>query len=319
MAINSQLTLVEVAKRYNDKNLLQIAEVLATARELLQDAVWVESNQVLSHVGTIRTSLPTGTLRQFNKGITGSASTTKQVTEYMAMLQDYSIVDEDLLKIQPDPVGFRSNEDIAFVEGMSQTMMTKLFYGNKSTNPEEIDGLSTRYDALADSNVLGAGGSGSDTTSVWMIEWGPTKVHMIYPKGSKAGVEQIDLGKRPKYDASSNPFEAYWTHFKLFFGVYVHDDRCVQRIANIETSGSSNTLDDDQMIEALNYMPMAGGSPTTRIYVNRTIKTQLDIMAKDKSNVNYSMDTAFGAPVTRFRGVPVRLCEQIVNTETAIT
>ena len=42
-------------------------------------------------------------------------------------------------------------------------------------------------------------------------------------------------------------------------------------------------------------------------------------MAKDKTNVNYTSSDAFGVPVTRFRGVPVRLCEAIVDTETAIS
>jgi hypothetical protein len=101
--------------------------------------------------------------------------------------------------------------------------------------------------------------------------------------------------------------------------MFVTDDRCVQRIANIETSGSENILDDDQIIEALNYMPTAGGSGNTVIYINRVLKTQFDILAKDKANVNYTSDNAFGMPVTRFRGIPVRMWESILNTEDALT
>jgi len=87
----------------------------------------------------------------------------------------------------------------------------------------------------------------------------------------------------------------------------------------LKPDGSENILDDDQIIEALNYMPTAGGNGNTVIYVNRVLKTQFDILAKDKSNVNYTADNAFGMPVTRFRGVPVRMWESILNTEDALT
>ncbi len=319
MALQDQLTLLELAKRMNNANLLQIAEVLNQVNEILQDAVWVESNQPTSHVGTQRTHLPTGTWRQVNKGVAKHASATKQVVEPIGRLEDYSIVDKILVEIAPNPQKFRSDEDLAFIEGMSQTFVGTLFYGDQSTDPESFDGFSTRYNALSMANVIGGNGTGNDTTSVWVIEWGPTKCHLIYPKGSSLGINQQDLGIRPAYDSNNLPYEAYWTHFRISGGIFVHDDRCVQRYANIETSGTNNTFNDDILLEALNCLPQAGGGPGTRIYTNRTLKTQMDILAKDKTNVNYTADTAFGVPVTRFRGVPVQLVEQLLNTESAIS
>lgn len=317
---HSQYTLVELAKRTNNGNLLEIAEVLSITKEMFQDAVWIEANQTASHVGTKRTNLPSGTHRQANQGVASEASSTKQVAEPICRLEAHSRVDEAILDLAPDKAKARSQEDLAFVEGLGQTIETNMIYGDIDTNPEQIDGLATRYDATADANVIGASGTGNDTTSLWIIEWGPMKVHMIYPKGSQAGLQTEDMGKQlVTNDSGSTYFWAWFTKFVAWYGLYVHDDRCVQRIANIETSGSTNTLDDNDIIEALNLLPQAGGGGSTAIYVNRTLKTQLEILAKDKTNVNYTSDNAFGVPVTRFRGIPVRLCESIVNTESAIT
>lgn len=320
MAINSQLTLIELAKRTNNGEFLMIAEALNEINEILQDAVWIESNQAISHVGSIRTSLPTGTWRRFNQGIDKHASTTKQVTEVMGMLEDYSVVDIALADASGNAKQFRSQEDLAFIEGMSQTFIGAIFYGDLSDEIDSFNGLAQRYDALSDDFVWDAGGSGADTTSAWLVDWSPRYVHLLYPKGSSfAGVQRTDLGQRPALDANSKPFEAWWTHFKIAGGLYVKDARAVQRIANIESTGAENLFDEDLAIAALNSLPIPGGSPGCRLYVNRTVKTQIDIIAKDKNNVFYPVTDAFGKPVNSFRGIPIRVCEQILDTEQALT
>jgi len=42
--VQNQLTLLELAKRSNNGNFFEIAEVLNTINEVLQDAPWVEAN-----------------------------------------------------------------------------------------------------------------------------------------------------------------------------------------------------------------------------------------------------------------------------------
>jgi hypothetical protein len=314
----SQLTLMELAKRTNDKNLLTIAEVLTKEKAILADGIAVESNQPTSHVGTKRTNLPAGSWRRINKGVQTEASSTKQITEAMGMLESYSQIDKRLVDLSANKQEFRSQEDLAFIEGLSQTVETALIYGATEDNPEQIDGFASRYNATTMDNVYDAGGGGSDTTSLWIIQWATNKVHLIYPPGGNVGIHAKDLGEMRVESASGYYYQAYVTHFAIDTGIFVHDDRCVQRIANIETSGTTNILDDDTIIEALNQMPQRGGGAGTAIYVNRTLCTQFDILAKDKANVNYSSDNAFGEMVTRFRGTPIRLCESIVDTETAI-
>ena len=320
LTVRGQLTLLELAKRTANKELLTIAELLNETNEMLDDAVWVEANQLTSHVTTQRTSLPTGHFRSINEGVEGESSSTKQIVEPMGMLEAYSTVDKKLVDIAPNPMEFRSNEDKAFIEGLGQTLQESIIYGNRVDNFKEFDGFSVRsdWDAIADSYVYGAGGTGNDTTSVWLVQWGVDKVHLIYPKGSQTmGIKRQDLGEQTVYDDSYNPFQAYRSHFMADCGLVVRNPRNVQRIVNIETSGSSNILDDDDLVKALNQMTQRGQGAV--IYCNRTILSQLDILAKDRSNVSYTSAEVFGKQVTLFQGHPVRLVEQILDTEDAIS
>ena len=319
LAVRGQLTLVELAKRTNNKELLTIAEVLNEDNELLQDAVWVEANDITSHVYTRRTSLPTGSWRKINEGVTEESSSTNQVREPIGILEAFSKVDCVLVDNAPNPQQFRSSEDMSFVEGLGQNLVEKYFYGNLATDPEQINGLSIRaaYNATTDANVWDAGGTGGDTTSVWIIQHGANRVHMVYPRGSKSmGITRTDLGKQIAYDTSYNPFMAYWSNFVANIGIVIRDDRNIQRIVNIEDGGTTNIFDEDLLIKALNHMPARGAGAV--IYMNETIMSQMDIRAKDKTNVNWQPGEAFGAPVTLFKGHPVKKVDQLVITETAI-
>ncbi|MDO9534780.1 MAG: hypothetical protein Q7J85_05490 [Bacillota bacterium] len=318
--IRGQLTLIELAKRTNNKELLTIAEVLNQDNEFIQDAVWVEANDITSHVYTRRASLPTGSWRRINEGVAEESSSTIQVREPIGILEAFSKVDCFLVDNAPNPVQFRTNEDMAFVEGLGQNMVEKCFYGNIATDPEQINGLSIRgaYNTIADANVWAAGGTESDLASIWIIQWGANKVHLVYPRGSQSmGVKRTDLGRTVAYDSSYNPYMAYWSNFVVNIGLVIRDDRNVQRIVNIETAGSSNIFDDDLLIKALNHMPGRGAGAS--IYMNETMLSQMDIRAKDKSNVDWQPGEAFGAPVTLFKGHVVRKVDQLLTTETAIT
>lgn len=320
-----QLTLAEVAKRTDpDGDSAVIAEVLAQDNDIINDGVWIEANMAFAHRFTKRLSLPTGQFRQLNAGVAASASQTVQVTENLGMLEDYSVVDQKIAEIHPGGVqACRSQEDMAFLQGLGQTFGSTVMYGNDLTEPEKFKGLAPRVATLNGENAWGGSGTGSDLTSIWIIQWGPGMAFYVYPRGSKAGIEKKDLGIQTRVIADttsgvvSKQFQAYVTHFRLHAGLCVANDRCIQRICNIETSGSSNIFDPDLLIKALNRMPMKGKGAI--IYVNETIQSQMDIAAMDKSNVWYAKTDAFGVPLTTFRGFPVRRVDQIINTEDALT
>lgn len=320
---NTSVTLLDMASKYNGNQIAPVIETLAKQDDILADIPWVEANGIFAHRYNQRTSLPGGTWRKLNEGVSVDKGTTKPVLKSLGSLEAFSKVDASLIDNAPDPAATRQMEDEPFVEGLSQEFASTLFYGSTVTAPEEFDGFASYITSLSStsangvSNVIDASGTGSDVTSIWVVQWGPGRVECFYPKGSQAGLSMEDLGRMQVLDGSSNPFMAYQTHFMWKCGLAVYNDRCIQRIANIESAGSSNIFDDDDLITALNRLP--GGRRGTVIYCNPTIKTQMDILAKDKSNVSYSSAEIFGVPVTTFQGVPVRVCESILNTETALS
>lgn len=319
----SQLTWLELAKRRDPNGqAAKIVEVLNRQNPIIQDIPLVEANDNWSHRTTRRTSLPAGTYRSFNEGVSMEASTTEPVTEPIAMLENESQVDVALIDTAPNPKEARNQEVLAAIEGLSQTLASGLIYGNNATNAKQFTGLAPRLAALTTSgdfpNVLGCGGSGADLSSIYIVQWGEDKVHGVFPRGSKTvGVVHEDMGKQRVFDGNAKPYWAYVDHFKCHIGVVVRNPRCIARLANIETAGSSNTLNEDVLIRLLNNMP--GGGAGAVLYCNPTIFTQLDIIAKDKTNVQYAPTDPFGRPVTYFRGHPVRIVDAILNTEDAIS
>jgi hypothetical protein len=140
---------------------------------------------------------------------------------------------------------------------------------------------------------------------------------MVYPKGSMAGLEHEDRGIETATDSSNNKYRAYVDVFTWKAGMVVKNGKSIGRIANIESTGSSNIFDEDNLITLTNRMTKG---PGRRIYVNQTVMTQMEIRAKDKTNIHYTTvnDIAPG-PVTMFKGIPVRLVDQMLITEAALT
>jgi len=111
------------------------------------------------------------------------------------------------------------------------------------------------------------------------------------------------------------------THFSWDMGLVVEDERCVQRMVNIEVSGTEHTLDLSILVQLINQLPSMGNAPGTRIYCPLSIKTQFDILALDRNNAYFTQDAqgdVWGRRVTRFQGIPIEVAEMIDITETAI-
>ncbi len=316
-------TLVDVAKSIDPNgNMAVIAEILNQDNPILQDCPWVMANNLTSHRITRRLSLPGGTWRRFNEGVSPNKGTKIQVDEPMGMLTAYSEADKDLVNMCPNPAQARMDEARAHLEGLSQELAGTLFYGNNGTDPEEFDGLAVRLGSLdATHLVRGAGGS-SNLSSVYVVQWGIGKVYMIYPRSHKtAGIVHEDLGEQTKEDSNGKLMQVYRDRYVVHCGLAVGDSRCIARLANIDTTaaaGASYSFDEDDIIKMLNRMPMEGAGAT--IYVHAEIKSQMEIKLKDKANVNFTVDAGLGGmPVLRFRGLPVKVCQGILTSETAIT
>jgi hypothetical protein len=315
---STQLTLLEVAKRQHNGEMLPMAEVLHKSRPCLQHAVFVESNDLFSHVTTQRYSLPAGTFRKFNAGVPSEVGQSKQIRDTIGMLEAFADHDLKLVNSMPNKVQFRTDENVAFIEGLGQTMSSQLFYGNALVDPEKWTGLAPRMATLNTTNVQGCGGTGSDVSSIYLVQWRADRVHMVYPRGSMAGLKHTAIGETEKTDSSGYLYRVYRDHFSWDAGLVVRDPRCIARVANIETSGTTNIFDEDVLVKVKNWMRDQGRGAVGYCSIN--VHSQILISIKDKSNVFHSMKDPYGdGDVPALLGVPIYVDEMIVNTETAIS
>lgn len=325
------LTLADWAKRLDpDGKVPVVAELLSQSNEILEDAVFMEGNLPTGHRVVIRTGLPTAYWRSINQGIPTSKSTTVQVDESVGMLEAYARVDKDLAELNGNTAAFRLSEDTAFLEAMNQAQASTMLYGNPATDARQYLGLSTRYGTISGAgnsqNIIDAGGTSTNNTSIYLVVWGENTVFCSFPKGSKAGLIHEDQGVLTVYDSNNNPFQAYQTHYQWKNGLVVKDWRYVVRIANINTANlvaESSAADLIKLMSrALDRIPN-WGMGRAAFYMNRTVYSMLRIQALNKSNYALSVQQAlnqFGEPRnwTSFEGVPLRRVDQLLNTEARV-
>jgi len=280
-------TLADWAKRQDPKGgIADVIEVLAETNPILQDANVMEGNLVTGHRSTRRTTQPSGTWRQLNQGVAETKSTTTQVDDGCGMLEAYSAVDVALANLNATPAAFRASEDNAFSQGLSEDAVDAIIYGNSGQDPEQPHGLAPRYNSTT-----------GDTG-----------------------------GELPWDDASSNPYQAYVTHFQWYLGLAVPDYRYNIRICNIDvseltTSGATGADLLEKMVTAFYARPTVALGTMTRTYwyCNKTVAEYLHHQASNKSNVNLTIDNPAGMPVVRFLGAPVRVCDAITSAEATIS
>lgn len=326
----NNLTLVDMAKRMDpDGKPAKIAELLEQSNPVLKDMTWIEGNLPTGHRCTIRTGLPTVAWRLYNQGVAPSKSTTAQVDEQCGMLESLSVVDSKLAALNGNTSGFRLQEATSFVEAMAQEKAQTLFYGNSALNPEEFTGLSIRYSDLSAANaqnIIDAGGTGSDNSSVWLICWRPDKITGIYPKGSTMGLDHKDLGEDLVFDATGiagASFLALRDMWSWNCGLAVCDWRYAVRIANIDISNlvaKSSAADlIEEMIKAMHVIPdLTVGK--CAFYMNRTCFQMLDIQRYDNAAAaGLTYFDVDGHLMPTFRGIPVRTVDQLTETEAQVT
>ena len=334
----SNLTLADWAKRSDpDGRVPIVAELLSQSNEILDDCVFKEGNLPTGERVVIRTGLPSVYWRALNQGIPNSKSTTAQVDEACGILEARSEVDKDLAMLNGNTAQFRLSEDTAFLEAMNQTQAETMFYGNPGTDPKKFLGLAPRYSALtganSSTNVISAGGSGSDNASVYLVVWGDQTVYCPFPKGSKAGLTHEDLGEQTVYNSDGTRLQAFATRYQWKNGLVVKDWRYVVRICNIDVSdlaagtstqaASASTALIKLMTKALYKIPnMSMGRAA--FYMNRTVHSGLSIAALDKSQSVLAIQeglSQFGTAQSylSFLGVPLRRVDALLTTESAVS
>lgn len=330
------LNLLDWAKRQDPSGkTARIVEVLNQKNEILDDMQFVEGNTPTGMRTTVRTGLPASTWRKLNGGVIPSKSTTAQIDEACGMLEAYSEVDKDLADMNSDVGAFRASEAVAFLESMSQTMAQTLFYGDTTINPEQFLGFHPRFNTISGAtnaqNIIDAGGTSSNNTSVWLVVWSPNTVTGIFPKEATAGVKQRDFGEvtiEATAGMAGSRLQAYREHFQWKCGIALRDWRYVARLANINVSdlaGSTGTQNASQMIgfmsRLIDRIPFMNSGRAV-FYMNRTVASLLRIQALNKSQnaiaINEAVDQFGRTGAMSFFGVPIKIVDQILSTEARI-
>ena len=320
-------TLADITSRLDDKgNIITVVEMLSETNEILEDMTWVEANGFTEHKTTVRSGLPAGTWRLLNYGVQPEKSAVVTIKDSMGMLETYAKIDKALADLNNNSASWRQSEERAFVEGLNQTMATTLFYGDTAAHSERFTGLAPRFSSKAaenGQNIIDAGGTGNDLTSIWLACWSPNTLHGIYPKGSKAGLQIRDLGEDTVTDERGGEYQAYRTHYKWDVGLTLRDWRYVVRIANVNwktltknASGGADLI--DLMTQAIEMLPnQSMGRPV--FYVNRTIRSYLRRQIANKVMAStLTMDSVAGKKIIGFDGIPVRRTDALLLTESQV-
>ena len=336
--LNSRENLLLAARMTHNNEIIDVAEVLNETNEVVSDAVVQRANDITSHVVSRRTALPAVSWVKVGNGWNATTGLLNQARETMGMLKARYLCPEDVMRLQPNPAKYRSQQERAYVESMGQELANTLF-GNVSAGalspsvapPEEFAGFQYRYSALGttDINYVLSNGHTTDdntNTSIWFVQWGPGKVYLIHPRNTDGGgLKRKDEGRvytsgdnavASTSATSPNPTNQLWayiTEFSWDVGLCVEDLRCVKRLANIDPASTGTyTLNEDYIIQIRNNFKTQG---TVYMYCNETVFTQLQILAKDKTNVHWTENNPFGKPQMYFLDMPIRRCDAITNVE----
>lgn len=339
---NSFLNLIDLYRGMGPDGKIDadVIEVLHRLSPAVQDAIATEANKGASHLHTIRSGLPSVTWGRLYKGIAQSKSGKTQVEDTTGFVEGRSEIDERLLSLAgANEAALRLSEADSFLEAMTQEVETGIFYHDSTTTPEKFKGLAARYNVRggggAGNNVIHGGGSGSDNMSIWFVTWGEQDTTLLYPKGTRAGLERIDRGSVQVLDSNNLPYFAKVEEFRWHVGLAVRDWRSNVRIANIDVSDVlAGNVDLYALMRQAYYKnqkwrvskdmkaPDAAKHGRSVIYMNATAAEALDALATNAGAsdnfVRLKPMELEGQEVLSYRQVPIRITDALLNTEATV-
>lgn len=326
---NSFVDLTDLYKLQDGRgDFTEVIEMLMEMNPILDDAIAVECNKGTTHLHTVRTGLPSVAWGKLYQGIPNSKSGKAQVEDTTGFVEGLSTIDKRLLNLSTDEGAVRLSEAQAYLEAMSNEVSSKIFYGNTASDPEEFMGLAPRFNDKSAANgnqIIDAGGTGADNTSIWFVTWGDNQCNLLYPKGTQAGVQREDMEQQRVTDANGNAYYAMEEKFTWNVGLAVKDWRYVSRIANIDVSDmEAGTVKLYDFMRSAYYKlqnrRVAGGNMA--IYCNRDVLESLDALATNAGStdsfVRLKPMEIEGKEVMTYRGIPIRESDALINTEAQV-
>jgi hypothetical protein len=324
LSLLDSMTPVEVARRFSNNESVKIIEALSETDELLLDAYFKQASDGTINKTTQRATQPAGTRRIYGQGVPSQTSQTKQLEDFIEMIEAYSDVDADEADHAPSTSALLETEDTAFLNGMGLTQLGDLLYAKRSDGNEYLNGLMIRFGATAAAdpkNVFKVESSGSNCASILVLKWGPGMCELFYPRGEEGvGVKREFRGKQDIMVSAGPPplyMPVYRTFFKTHFGISIRHPLAAKRVCNIVPGTSTGDNICKQLIAAIRKLPPGDG--TVVIYANSDVLTLFDQYALTKTNQFYTADDPWGRKITMFGQSRIRQLEQLLSTEALVS
>lgn len=324
--VGTKMNLAERLKRLDpDGKEARIIELQLQRDDLIHDLLWQEANGVAGHQVTVRTGYGASTWKKLNVGTAPVRNSTAQITEAIAILENWMEIEKEVAEVGGNVAAALMNEFDGHRESLTQEWIDTYFHGSSSTSPEEITGLLPRYNALTgeiSQNVISAGGSDSDNTSLWVVNH-CKDLYCIFPKGGSPVVDVSEPKLETKETSSDRLQYVYRARSQLKPGLCVADWRNVVRVCNIDVStlvANSTPADLSVLVRrALERIPNI--EPGCRIYCNRTVHSMWSVQERDavKAGGGLTYENVDGRMKRFFDGIQIRIVDKITNAETAVS
>jgi hypothetical protein len=318
--IDTAYTLGEVLKSYDPAGKLHhIIDVFSDKRPLLEEAYWTESNAETYHEMLRNVNEPSGAFMRIGQGYDREGVDTLPIKEQLALIGSMIEIPKKLMELQKDPVAWREQHTRLHIRGMMKNFTDKFYTGSAATDPKEVDGLCTRYNALSLANVADSTTADVSATyyPVFIIKWGADACQLLYPKGGQKTFVSNDVGLTTLYDADSKPFPGYMEYFDFNYGIGVGNDVCVQRLANCDSTGISASANFEY--DLIDMISLMGDLNNTAIYVGRQIMASIRKRLNDKTNLNFTTANVWERMQPTFQGLVIVQDDALSTAESAVT
>lgn len=318
-----------------------LVNLLSQRNAILDDmqAAMCQSGNAFEFTQVVK--LPTVSRRSYNQGISATQGGVAKQVQTAIEYADLALIDASLARLNSQLQTLRYNEDKLHLQAMGQQVASDLFYSNNATDPTAFTGFANIYNTVTTAtsnianNVIDCGGTQSNNASIWLIGWGDKQIHTIFPNGLPAGLQHEDQGVQNTYDAQGKLYRAWQTWLQWNLGLAIHDWRFAARACNIDVTlfGGASAPDLIGILAALMMKPPvieSGVGPVqtaddpdvqiarTAYYTNRTVYLALDNQARTGTNILLQMTQWGGVPTLTYRGVPIRIVDALLNTESRV-
>ena len=296
-------TVADVAV-FNDGDLnIQVNDVLDDAPFLR--ALAARSIPGITYQYIRKTAAPNVGFRNENDGRENDKATYENVTVGASILDASFAVDQAVA--EADERGWQAHLGMHAVDHLRAAFAhaeTQLIYGTDANGFEGLAEMSN-LDGLSDAQVIDAGGTGSNCSSVWLIRSGLLDVHSVWGQTGEISLGDVSI---QRLSGTTGTYPAYYMPISAWMGLQVGSTYSVIRIANINPT---NPLTDALMSQALAEFP-AGRGPSFAV-MSRRSRQQL----QDSRTATNATGAPAPFPESAF-GVPIIATDQQLNTETAL-